>query len=645
MNNLKKEETVLQVEIPKSDELLAKTRSKSNLRVGDVFYTGSDYNPLCKITAIGEVVNKYTNKTYTQITYVDYESYEDFKDGKINGKPNKKDVDDFFRYKSESFLSDPHDAFAKADKVLAGELKLEPIYNLESTLPVHSTNRAVLETMYNAIEIQKAEITMINQALKARLKQTELEMKRKQWAVEAVIKDLNAQLKKVMKFIGMIELYLGIDEELFQLSEGIIAPPGTPITLRQQVLYADEEIGITEDHGIDFTELHKFDEWLLKDRNFEKMIPEAKGIVVFKPRRYDKDYGDRFTNERMNRWNRQSYFLIRNGYNLYRICSDNIQIGERLFPKQSEMNEIMDAMNKTNGALVVQEKMSYEEKALVEKVDNFQTRFQKIVLFIQGLISRTEILHPVPDGINFADLDATPDAFNLIRDDENLLAPDKMTYQQWVTSINGSIGTGSRIIYISPGKSKYETRFLRYYANEYSEPDAPDDGIYTLEEFIEKRGKYHSETKEWSPIKYNVIKYNPGDTIYSRTYWGDDHERKQKVSWIVKDGDIMLNYDALTVEDIDYYLQCRLERKNYLGILPVLREAKHRLLAELEHEKDFKTMLKGLVMKQNSKLSEAELDAKIEDTVKWWKTKNKWKRPIAQDDAKAMRMIKSKLLK
>jgi len=33
------------------------------------------------------------------------------------------------------------------------------------------------------------------------------------------------------------------------------------------------------------------------------------------------------------------------------------------------------------------------------------------------------------------------------------------------------------------------------------------------------------------------------------------------------------------------------------------------------------------------------------EAVEWWKYKNKWKRPIEQNDAKALRMIEKRLKK
>ena len=64
-----------------------------------------------------------------------------------------------------------------------------------------------------------------------------------------------------MRVITTIELYLGINEELFCIQEGAKAHVDTPITFRQGVLYMDEEIGHWKDGGLDYTNIEWFDTW------------------------------------------------------------------------------------------------------------------------------------------------------------------------------------------------------------------------------------------------------------------------------------------------------------------------------------------------------------------------------------------------
>ena len=88
---------------------------------------------------------------------------------------------------------------------------------------------------------------------------------------------------------------------------------------------------------------------------------------------------------------------------------------------------------------------------------------------------------------------------------------------------------------------------------------------------------------------------------------------------------------------MDYYLNCRLERKNYLTVLPTLLEMRNALRKEQAEEQAFRQMLQGRLMSKG--ISEARSANVIDQGISWWKEKTIQKRPIRSDDAKAMRMI------
>ncbi len=103
----------------------------------------------------------------------------------------------------------------------------------------------------------------------------------------------------------------------------------------------------------------------------------------------------------------------------------------------------------------------------------------------------------------------------------------------------------------------------------------------------------------------------------------------------------MLNYDAMSFEDIDFYLNSRLNRRHYLSMMPLLHQIKKQRLEELKWESSFVQMMVGQVSK---KISGIDVEANVWECINWWKLKNKWKRPIRKDDAKALRMIEKKVL-
>ena len=197
--------------------------------------------------------------------------------------------------------------------------------------------------------------------------------------MEGMVREFRSRIEKVMKVISMIELYLGVNEELMQISEGEKADPSEPLTLRQLVLYMDEETALTgyKCGGYDYEDIEKFDEWLLNPKNRDLVIPEKRSIVVFKPRRKDKHYtSDRWENQEMNKWNHLTYILLRNGDNLYRVYSENFFTGDVLFPRKEELKACLESDNEF-------------------KLESLQDRAVKFAMFVNGVFDRSTIMHPI----------------------------------------------------------------------------------------------------------------------------------------------------------------------------------------------------------------------------------------------------------
>lgn len=55
---------------------------------------------------------------------------------------------------------------------------------------------------------------------------------------------MREEMGRINKIVGLLELYLGVNEEIVQIYAGQPAPAATPIYIRQLVLYMDEEEGL-----------------------------------------------------------------------------------------------------------------------------------------------------------------------------------------------------------------------------------------------------------------------------------------------------------------------------------------------------------------------------------------------------------------
>ena len=522
------------------------------------------------------------------------------------------------------FLSIPlSEALAIGEKIISGEIVIAPApletegFENESAVisadakQVLLSKVAQLQQTQNGLENMRACLT--------------LSMEKKKAELELIRRDLDRQLdsvyklvRRIVRVIESIELYLGVNEQMVRFQEGEPAAMEEMIVFRQLVLYMDEEVANTRSGGWDINNVEDFENWLRVPENLAQVMPDKKGIVAFKPRRYKKSYGDAWLDACMAQHNNKTFFLIRNGDNLTHVFTSNLQCGKRMFPGQSGMAEMQERAKK-----------AWSERDKEEIKDEIQDQ-ARLALFFQGLIDRTDVFKPHEPEISIFK-DGGEGFIRFLYDAEDLLPDGRLRFKEWQKQINAAIERGSRIIVSGAPryKDQYPTgeRFVRYYSNEYRAPRPPFDGLYNVYESDEGGGRSGKGKRLY-------ILYNPKDEVYSWTYWG---ERKNNLSFEVRvDDDFILNYDRIELADIEFYLQNRIDRPNYLSMMPLLRELKERRLKEMFAEKEF---CKAMAFQCGV------TEQKVLEAVDWWKMKVIMKRPLDKDDAKAWRMIKAKILR
>lgn len=236
-------------------------------------------------------------------------------------------------------------------------------------------------------------------------------------------------------------------------------------------------------------------------------------------------------------------------------------------------------------------------------------------MFFQGLIDRSDVFKPHAQELSIFN-GGGEGSVVFLYDAEMLLPGGRLPFWKWQKNINEKLQRGSRVVIAGAEgfKDMYRNRFARYYNNQYSAPSRPEDGVYNLE-LIDGEFRFF---------------YLPG-----KHGWQDSVTRR--VSYKVFSSDsFVLNYDQISLEDVEFYLKDRVQRQNYLGMMPVLRTIRKERLEETRVEREF-----ARAMAHTCKVSEQTVFGAVE----WWKMKVISKRPLGNDDAKAWRMIKSKVLR
>lgn len=566
-----------------------------DIQVGDVFVDTHHEGDLIRIS-------KITKKG------ISYDSSDDGKEWDPYGSSTIKE----FANKSLVKIDKPIEQIE--NEVLDQVKNLEQFSeDQDKDNPVDSTALATLDSKENLTSCE----SIIEQKLnKFALMKAVLDRKRNElWCY---MSNMENQLRVVRKVIGVIELYMGIHEEIIQIKEGETSLETEPICIRQQLLYMDEEIGDPTDGGLDFQKLEDFDKWLLDGEHLNQIIPEKKGIVALRVRRYDKNYigVHPFVAAEMNRENKMTYLLIRNGQNLYRIWS-NVTVDPRLFPRKDEFEpKVIELHDGTK----------YVSPFSDEKVANTKFEFKKYGLMIQGLIERTQIFQPINVLINVFKPETWNNLLVFIRDDEMQLPSGRLSWKEWQKEINSKIQVGSRIVYVA-SRDYYGGNYLSgKVAYHLRHVPQPHTGLYNV--VSGPRGEIDRDELRFL--------YAPGDDVWKPWTWNDPggiKPRKNRVGFKF-DNDEVLNYDQISLEDIEFYLGSRVDRSDYVEMISLLWKLKKQRREELEREKHFV----NLVVQRNS-----VDEKKVWEAVEWWKYKNKWKRPIEQDDAKALRMIERRI--
>lgn len=476
--------------------------------------------------------------------------------------------------------------------------------------------------------------------LKVKTKRLELLLSEQTRALAIKAKELEGMMKKAEEAIWTINLYLGKNEEIHHLVSGEPAPADEKIAIRQMILFMDEECALAaRDGGIDVQSIEAFDQWIVSDpAHIQQVMPEQKGIIAFHIKRYRKEYADPWTNAQLNEANiHWTYFLIRNGENLYRVFVD-IVLGGNLFPTKHEFDELFTTYetdyNHPDRPRV--EKFlkpgSKEYMKAMEAADAKNRHYLRVVLILQGLLDRTPIFKPMPvERINICNMDACEEYVRLIYDHENTLGDGRPKFREWQTTINAQLDVGHRIIgvfnYSSKLRGDKEYEESRIYPRTACYPNSC--ALHT----IEKRD-------EGADGEALVILYErTGDTIYGRSWRDRAHEATVRARCkLYRDDRFILNFDAATVEDMKYYMTSRLSRHEYRTMIPVLETAIKLKQQEIEEEAPFRLLLIGQIMKCFG-ASHTEAESRIDELIQWWKFKNRTHRALTSEDSKAIKMI------
>ena len=451
----------------------------------------------------------------------------------------------------------------------------------------------------------------------------------------AARRPLEAKLKRLEEGLWTLSLYAGDEERIVRLADGDPAPDDTPITVRQLVLAMDEECAVAaEDGGIDARSIEQFDAWLLEDpAHLEQVLPEPKGVVALVPRWSQKDYGDPWVNDAMEKANKQTYLLIRNGDCCYRYVTDFVA-GERLVPTASELTDCF-VRRERNWDTGEDERVELEPGTAQwakaeEQADAIRRHYMRVGLILQGLHDRTPVFRPIARPVSFLGIeDYDAERIVIVTNAERLLTDGGESFDAWQERLMRELRPGMRVIGAF---------------NTYSSKDEWD--IWPANAARPESLVPHTVTERLPGGRLKIL-YDRTDTVWRMpslaTGWRyDDGPAKVRASCtFAETSDLVIPFDLADVEDMERFLRSRLERRRYLRMLPLLKAAIRAKRDEQEQEAPFRQMLAGVLARENG-VPVVDAEDAVDGLVAWWKLANRHHRPLVgseQDNAKAVRMI------
>lgn len=430
---------------------------------------------------------------------------------------------------------------------------------------------------------------------------------------------------KLQGAIQTVNIYLGRDENITVIRTGERAPEDEPLKIRQLILKMDEEMAILYPEGVDFNNLTDFDQWVQDPQNLDAILPEKKGIVVLVPTTRKREYDPNpLVNALMNKENLKSYWLLRNGENLYRIHAD-LEVAGTLYPRQHELARYYHPGENTSQEPPRPGSKEYYKS--MEQEEGKTLRSLQITLFLQGLLDRTLIFAPFPGNIkpNLCDPRTFGKAVTLVRDAEGWISDGRPTFNEWIKENNAKLIPGDRVV--------------GAFRRSFSPHDRDDKRVHP--EHAQGYDQDFIQTLIRKDSNCFKFLFNRTDTVFRRGTWGRDSygEAKTKGSFTIYPSDKnFLNFDAISLEEIDYYIHDRLSRSSYFDMMETLQKAKKLKLQEEEQERPFITLLEQQ-MKAIEKPALPVTTELVRKITQWWKIKTNDRRTLLSAEEKAYTMI------
>lgn len=383
-------------------------------------------------------------------------------------------------------------------------------------------------------------------------------------------KEAREVAEKVSIALSSLDIYLGKDVEVHTVKTGKSGDSSEKYKIYQDMLFIDEESLIhAGSGGADFKDVNKFLELVNDDPTLvDRLFPFERSVIIIRPRRKIKEYkgASPFESSLYNYHNTFSFLMIRNGENIHAIFHP-MGFMDKLFPSIEDMEKAFTFGGWGDCRNVTKDDIEYT--ASLQKAESLRRQYKRLVLMLQGVYERDEsglVLGDMPlDGpLHLLNPDHQAKAFDFVSL-ENAIHDERMPiYGEWLSSLNKNIRVGSLVCFTSGYVNRDNTPgvYSRNEENNWCNWDLQDSSkMFDEPRIIEKHG----------------------DKLGVKNIWVHSYESKERsfltrVDLSRKKG--IFDLENLRSSHIDYYLNSRKERINYVDYIDLLLNLKSFALIE-----------------------------------------------------------------
>jgi len=281
-------------------------------------------------------------------------------------------------------------------------------------------------------------------------------------AAMAATEDVRTDVDMIMRGLQTLSLFVGKNVNVERIREGASAPSDIPLTLQQRRLFANEELAVfrtvSDTFDID-------DEGLLFDALREEpglvsqIFTSERAVVMMAVRRDRVDYGGKdlaamLQEMQINAANLMTFFLVRDGENIYRIFSPETshERANHLFPLTGEQDDIFKdkPFRGAESESITFDDVRYTDA--LEEHERYLAHYRRVLILLFGIQFREGLLgsfYPAEEAGRFLSLEFQERYFRFIRDadcDGSTLGDGRPTLRAWVSSNHAGIRHGSLVM-------------------------------------------------------------------------------------------------------------------------------------------------------------------------------------------------------